>query len=140
MLIPDQPEPYPHMMIGAGKENTIYLVDRDNMGGYNSSNNNQIIQSLAGGVVGSVFSTPGFWQNNVYYAAVSDNVNNSTAQRPAIDDLDRRKPQQDSVYRLDPSDIRQRSHQRRSLDYQSRRLPYPRTGGDACLRCVQRVA
>jgi hypothetical protein len=48
LLLPDQPAPYVHLMVGAGKEGTIYLINRDNMGGYNSSNNNQIVQSLAG--------------------------------------------------------------------------------------------
>ena len=34
-------------MVSAGKNNTIYLVDRDNMGRINSANNdNQIVQSL----------------------------------------------------------------------------------------------
>ncbi|HEY6289980.1 MAG TPA: choice-of-anchor D domain-containing protein, partial [Terriglobia bacterium] len=46
LLMPDQPAPYPHLMVGAGKEGTIYLINRDDMGGYNPNNNNQIVQSL----------------------------------------------------------------------------------------------
>ena len=71
LVIPDQPGAYPHLMVGGGKEGTIFLVNRDDMGGYNPNDNSQIVQSLTG-QVGAVFSTPGFWLNNIYYAAVSD--------------------------------------------------------------------
>ena len=44
---------HPHLIVGAGKQGTIYLVDRDNMGHYNGTdgingNDNQIVQSLPG--------------------------------------------------------------------------------------------
>ena len=45
LLLPDQPGAHPHEMVSAGKNGTIYLVDRDNMGHF-SSNNDQIVQSL----------------------------------------------------------------------------------------------
>jgi hypothetical protein len=34
LLLPDQPGPYPHLMVTAGKPGAIYLIDRDDMGGY----------------------------------------------------------------------------------------------------------
>jgi hypothetical protein len=46
LLLPDQSGPNPHLMVGAGKTGTIYVINRDNMGHYNSSNDNQIVQSL----------------------------------------------------------------------------------------------
>ena len=36
LLLPDQPGAHPHEMVSAGKDGTIYLVDRDNMGHYNT--------------------------------------------------------------------------------------------------------
>lgn len=71
LLIPDQPGPYTHLLVGAGKEGTIYVVNRDNMGGYDSNNNSQIVQSLTGQLA-AVFSTPAFWMNNIYYAGDDD--------------------------------------------------------------------
>jgi hypothetical protein len=32
LLLPDQPGPHPHLLIGSGKNATVYVVDRDNMG------------------------------------------------------------------------------------------------------------
>ena len=46
LLLPDQPGAHPHEMLESGKDGTIYLVDRDNMGKFNSSTNN-IVQTLA---------------------------------------------------------------------------------------------
>ena len=45
LLLPTQSGPYPDEMVSAGKGGTVYLVNRDNMGHFNS-NQDQIIQSL----------------------------------------------------------------------------------------------
>ncbi len=37
LLLPDQPGPNPHLMVGVGKVGTLYLVNRDSMGGFNAS-------------------------------------------------------------------------------------------------------
>ena len=34
LILPDQPGPYPHLAIAVGKEGTVYLLNRDNMGQY----------------------------------------------------------------------------------------------------------
>jgi hypothetical protein len=61
-----------HLSVGAGKDQNVYLVNRDNMGKFNPNNNNQIYQELPGALAGSVFSMPAFWKNRVYYGAVGD--------------------------------------------------------------------
>jgi hypothetical protein len=71
LLLPDQPGPYPHELIQVGKEGSIYVVNRDNMGHYNSQNNSQIIQNLTG-QVGGIFSTPAYWNGNVYFGGSQD--------------------------------------------------------------------
>ena len=62
-----------HLAVGAGKDSHIYVVDRDNMGKFNSSNNNQIYQQV-GGLSGGVFATPAFYNGTLYYGAVSDRL------------------------------------------------------------------
>ena len=60
LMFPVQPGPNPNLMIGAGKLGTIYLVNRDSMGGFNASTD-QMVQELPG-AVGGMFSTPAYWQ------------------------------------------------------------------------------
>ena len=79
MLLPDQPGSHPHEMVGAGKNGTVYLVDRDNMGHFHS-NNDQIVQSLtniwtnsSGGEAG-LFGTPAYFNGSVYFSPVDDTV------------------------------------------------------------------
>ena len=73
MLLPDSAgsAAHPHLIVGAGKEGKIYLVDRDNMGHYNSANDNQIVQEVPG-AIGSAFSSPAYFNHQIYYQGSSD--------------------------------------------------------------------
>jgi hypothetical protein len=49
LLLPDQPGSHPHLALAAGKEGTVYVLDRDNMGKYCASctaGDTQIVQEL----------------------------------------------------------------------------------------------
>jgi hypothetical protein len=46
ILLPDQPGAHTHLALSAGKNGTIYVVDRDNMGHYQTGNDNQIVQAI----------------------------------------------------------------------------------------------
>ena len=80
MLLPDQPGLHPHLMVGAGKNNTVYLVDRDNMGHINSgNNNNQIVQSLInifpyGTPEPGNYSGAVYFNGTVYFGPIADNI------------------------------------------------------------------
>jgi Chitobiase/beta-hexosaminidase C-terminal domain/Bacterial lectin len=56
---------HPHLAAGAGKDGIIHLVDRDNLGHFNSANDSQTVQSLSVGY-GS-YSTPAYFGNTLYY-------------------------------------------------------------------------
>ncbi len=60
-----------HLLVGAGKEGTIYLVRRDDMGHYNPTNDNQIKQSLTS-VIGGSFDTPAYFNRTLYYLGAGD--------------------------------------------------------------------
>ena len=62
-----------HLMVGAGKDGKIYLADRDNMGKFNPSADN-IYQEIAGALGGSVFSSPAYFNQKIYYGAVGDSM------------------------------------------------------------------
>ena len=61
-----------HIGVGAGKDGNIYVVDRENMGKFNSGSD-QIYQQI-NSQIGSVWSKPSYFNNTVYYGAVSDNL------------------------------------------------------------------
>ena len=73
LLLPDQPGPHVHELIAAGKEGSIYVIDRDNMGHYNPDDNSQIVQNIVG-QVGGIFSTPAYWNGNVYFGGFRDEL------------------------------------------------------------------
>ncbi len=68
LLLPDEAGSvaHPHLMVGASKEGTIYLVDRDNLGQFNPANDSQIVQELAGAIGGS-FGAPAYFNRTLYY-------------------------------------------------------------------------
>jgi hypothetical protein len=71
LLIPDQPNPPTKMLVAAGKQGMVYLVDQSNLGQYNA-NGNQVLQVLPAGTVPTAHSMPAYWQNNVYFVGVGD--------------------------------------------------------------------
>ena len=72
LLIPDRKKTtYPYELVQAGKEGSIYVVNRTNMGHYNSSNNNQIVQNISG-QIGGMWAGPAFWNNRVYFGGTYD--------------------------------------------------------------------
>ncbi|HSY97000.1 MAG TPA: PQQ-binding-like beta-propeller repeat protein [Steroidobacteraceae bacterium] len=77
MLLPDLTDTsntVRHLVIGAGKDGNIYVVNRDAMGKFNSSGNGQIWQQVSGALVGGVFSTPAYFNGTVYYGNVGDTL------------------------------------------------------------------
>ncbi|MFZ0769903.1 MAG: Ig-like domain-containing protein [Candidatus Sulfotelmatobacter sp.] len=91
LLLPDpQPGQYPHLLVASGKNEEIYLLDRDGMGEFcgtctNGTNNTNIPQDILpptslSGCLGSGpgftcrYGTPSFWSNSssnyIYFAEV----------------------------------------------------------------------
>lgn len=80
-LVPSQSgsTAHPNLALTAGKDGTIYLVDRASMGGYNASNNSQIVQSVVNIFPGGTYHTgnfkaPVYWNGNLYYSADADYI------------------------------------------------------------------
>lgn len=69
MLIPAQKDAggtLHYLAIAAGKDKKIYIVDRTNMGKFNSVSNN-IYQEVDGALGGGCWSMPAYYNNSVYY-------------------------------------------------------------------------
>jgi hypothetical protein len=78
MLLPDQPGAHPHLMVEAGKEGKLYLLDRDHLG-RNNANFDDVVQVLSGAIT-SGFDTPSYFDGGtpdtrfVYYGTSGDKL------------------------------------------------------------------
>ena len=71
LILPDQTGPFPHEAIAVGKEGTVYVLNRDNMGKLcttctSPTGDTQIIQELTK-AVGYESGTPVYWNNTVFF-------------------------------------------------------------------------
>ncbi|HEX4265646.1 MAG TPA: chitobiase/beta-hexosaminidase C-terminal domain-containing protein [Verrucomicrobiae bacterium] len=75
ILLPDSVGSSAHrrLIIGGGKEGTLYLQDRDNMGHFNSANDNQIVQELKS-AIGGLFGSGAYFNNWIYFQGTSDRM------------------------------------------------------------------
>ena len=74
MILPDvtdKNEQTHHLVVGAGKDGHIYVLDRDNMGKFRS-NGNAIYQDLPGAVSNGVWGSPAYFNDTVYYGDNDD--------------------------------------------------------------------
>jgi len=72
-----------HLAVGAGKDDIIYVVNRDSMGKFNPANDNAIYQEVPRtgndnsqglGGTGGVFAAPAYFNHTLYYGAVDDSL------------------------------------------------------------------
>jgi hypothetical protein len=72
MLLPDLKDAsgkIRHLAVGAGKDQVIYVVNRDSMGKFNVSNDNAVYQELPNALGGAEFASPAYFNGTVYYGA-----------------------------------------------------------------------
>jgi hypothetical protein len=76
MLLPDLQDAQAntwHLGVGAGKDGHIYVVNRDLMGKFTTNHDTGIYQEIdSNGLSAGVWSSPAYFNNTVYYAAVGD--------------------------------------------------------------------
>jgi hypothetical protein len=63
ILLPDQLGPHSHLLFGAAKDGTIYLLDRDDLGHFQPTSNNQVVQNLPHFFANKVHASAGYWRN-----------------------------------------------------------------------------
>jgi hypothetical protein len=57
------------LAIGAGKDQVIYVVNRDAIGHFNPSNDNAVYQLIPNSLGGAEFASPAYFNGTVYYGA-----------------------------------------------------------------------
>lgn len=76
MLLPDVTDSTGvarHLLLGAGKDGNLYVINRDDMGKFNPSSD-MTWQQLNGIFPSTVFSTPAYFNGTVYYGDVSNTL------------------------------------------------------------------
>ena len=85
VILPDQPGPYPHELVAVGKQGTIYLLNRDDMGKLCSTctaGDTQIVEEIPLSSHGN--TTPVYWNNILYFNAASNPVTAYTLNNGAL--------------------------------------------------------
>jgi hypothetical protein len=72
LLLPDQAGATVHELIQVGKNGRIEVLNRDDLGGFNTSYNN-VTQEI-GGQINGLWSTPAYWNGNVYFWGNGDRL------------------------------------------------------------------
>jgi hypothetical protein len=70
ILLPDQPGTHLHLLIAAGKNGVLYLLDRDHLGQYQTGGNAPAVQTLRLG--DGFYSAPAYWNGHVYALGSDD--------------------------------------------------------------------
>ena len=73
MLLPDQVGSYPHVMLAGGKGSTVYELNRDSLGGFNTTANQNLltVPTVLGAAedgAGNRAGGPAYWQEQVYFS------------------------------------------------------------------------
>lgn len=80
LLLPGQPGSHAHLLIEAGKQGTVYVLDRDLMTAGNlhfcadCATDRQVVQELPRVVSGGVWGAPVYWNNTVYFSGSEEPV------------------------------------------------------------------
>ena len=76
LLVPDQTGAFPHEAVVCGKDEPIFVLNRDNLGKKGDTDNNQIIQSvhdqLGGPGLDHCFTTAAFFNQTLYFIGNND--------------------------------------------------------------------
>ncbi|HLW86733.1 MAG TPA: hypothetical protein VKR60_16060 [Candidatus Sulfotelmatobacter sp.] len=73
VLLPDQTVGPMHLLVQLGKDGVIYLINRDNIGSFNSGTN-LVVQFFPATNDPGFWGTPAFWQNSLYFAGAGDTL------------------------------------------------------------------
>jgi hypothetical protein len=65
---------HPHLMVGAGKEGRIYLLDRDNMGQWQEGSDSQIVATTEANAIAGLFGNPAYFDHLIYFCGSGDPV------------------------------------------------------------------
>ncbi len=69
VLLPPQPGAHPHMLVIAGKEGKLYLLDRDKLGKFHEGSDPDILQAIK---VKDAYGAASYWNGHIFFTDRSD--------------------------------------------------------------------
>ena len=80
---------HPHLLLASGKPGYLFLLDRDNLGKFNSVLNQDmqevpVLPNTQFKIGGGVFGSPAYWNGNIYVAANKDFLKHFTIKTGVI--------------------------------------------------------
>jgi hypothetical protein len=72
VLLPHQSGPHSRLVVVAGKDGTIYMIDRDHMGHFQQKDDGLAVQTVPS-AGGGVFGSMAYWNHNLYVLSNSSN-------------------------------------------------------------------
>ncbi|HVH70681.1 MAG TPA: pyrrolo-quinoline quinone [Candidatus Dormibacteraeota bacterium] len=77
LLLPDQPGTHRHLLLQAGKGSVIYVIDRDQMGGFHKEGD-AVVQRFP--VSGGSYGAMAYWNGHVFFAVSDDSLRDYVIQ------------------------------------------------------------
>ncbi len=73
VLVPHN-SPFPHELIGGGKDGRVFVVNGDNLGGYNPNGQDAVVQTIQTGTqqFDNIWGAPAYWNGVLYYHTEAD--------------------------------------------------------------------
>jgi uncharacterized protein (TIGR03437 family) len=65
---------HPRLLIAAGKEGRIYMMDRDRMGHWQPGSDSQIVATTEANYIAAMFGNPAYFNHSVYFCGAGDPV------------------------------------------------------------------
>lgn len=72
VLLPQQQGAHPHVLVTAGKNGTIYVIDRDRMGKFQAGHDGHAVQTIPLGAGDGGFGAPAYWNGHLYVLGSHD--------------------------------------------------------------------
>jgi len=72
LLVPNAASAPEQLILGTGKDGILYLLNRNNMGKFSPSDNNQIVQSIPGAALDGLWGNTAYWNEEVYIWGLKD--------------------------------------------------------------------
>jgi hypothetical protein len=63
-----------HLAVGAGKDQNLYVLNRDNLGKFDSKSDGTIYQQLTGALSGGIWGNPAYFNERVYFGPVGSEI------------------------------------------------------------------